>query len=82
MKKINHFVLHNDTPAINGMIKTVDYLVEGRGCKSWSFKFNTKSRFVRRKKELVEVMPQAMEERQEKDIMVIGLDLVVDQITL
>ena len=27
LKKINHFVIHDDTPAIRGMVKSIDYLL-------------------------------------------------------
>lgn len=27
LKKMNHFVIHNDTPAIRGMVKSIQHLV-------------------------------------------------------
>ncbi len=36
LKKINHFVLHNDTPAIRGMIKTVDYMLKVEDVNWWN----------------------------------------------
>ena len=37
LKKINHFVFHNDTPAIRGMINSVDYMLKVEDVNWWTY---------------------------------------------